>query len=107
MTMDWSSCASNGVATLSCIPPLIADLIWWLLTFGGVVALFFIIIAGYKYIFSHGDPKKIEEAKRTLSYAILGLVVIFLSFFFVNFIAGITGVACLNTTSAFSFTSCK
>ena len=103
--MNWADCTSpitvNGIttssaATLNCIPPLIVNVISWLLTFASVVALFFIIIGGYKYIISHGDQKKIEEARRTLSYSILGLVVVFLSFFLVQFIATVTGVKCLN-----------
>ncbi len=38
------------------------------------VAIIFIIIGGYQYIFSFGNPEAIEHAKNTIIWAIIGLV---------------------------------
>lgn len=106
MQLDWSKCAdasAPGVATLSCIPLLIQVVIYWLLVFAGIVALFMIIFAGFKFMNSGGDPKTVEGARKTLTYAIAGLVLVLLSFLIINIISQVTNVGCI---TALGFTSC-
>lgn len=43
---------------------------------GVITSVFFIVIAGYKYITSTGKPDAIDEAKKTLRNAIIGLTLI-------------------------------
>lgn len=62
------------------------------LEFSGVVAIFLIVYSGIKFITSEGDKAKIEASKKTLTYAIVGLVFIILSYFIIKFIADLTGV---------------
>lgn len=88
----WDSCLENGVATLACIPIIITNIINAALAFAGLAALILIIYAAFQYTTSKGDQAKIDSAKKTLTYAIMGLVVIFLSFFIVTLISQITGV---------------
>lgn len=106
-TLTDASGKSVQVTTLSCIFPLMANIISWLLQFSGIVAVVLIIYAGIRLISSGGDPKQIEGAKKILTYAIMGLVLIFLSFAILTFIADITGVACIDPNEIMSFTSCK
>lgn len=54
----------------------------------GMVAVIFIIIGGIQYSGSAGDPNKVTGAKNTLTYAIIGLVVVALSLLIVNFVIG-------------------
>lgn len=51
-----------------------------------VLALIFIIISGIKWITAGGDKTKVQSARGTLTYAIIGLVLALLSFFIVNFV---------------------
>ena len=99
------------VATLNCIFPLIATLIYWALLFAGTVAVFMLIFGGLRLISSGGDPKTTETGKKTLTYAVLGLIVVFLSFLILNLIAHVTGVACLSANFPFNptnpFTTCQ
>ena len=89
----WNQCLENGdVATLACIPIVIKNVVTAALVFSGMVALVLIIFAGTRYITSKGDPTKVEGAKKTLTYAVLGLFIIFLSFFNVSLISQLTGV---------------
>lgn len=92
--MDWALCVEQGtdVATLACIPVIIKLVVNAALVFSGIVALFFIIFSGVKYITSNGDQAKIDSAKKTLTYAIIGLIVIFMSFTILSIISSITGV---------------
>ena len=52
----------------------------------GVVAVIMLIIGGIKYVVSGGDAKKVTDAKNTVLYAIIGLVICFLAFAIVNFV---------------------
>lgn len=102
------SCFINGAATLGCFFPLIGSIIFWLIACAGIVALFMIVFAGYQFMFSGGDAKSLDGARKTLSYAILGLILVFLAFFILSLIGYITGVACLGDIAKgqLSFTTC-
>ncbi len=52
----------------------------------GVIAVIMLIIGGIKYVISGGDAKKVPDAKNTILYAIIGLVIAFLAFAIVNFV---------------------
>ena len=52
----------------------------------GVVAVIMLIIGGIKYVISGGDAKKVTDAKNTVLYAIIGLIIAFLAFAIVNFV---------------------
>lgn len=106
--MPWGDCVKkiNGseVATLNCIGPLFQNIIGVALSLAGVVALFFIILSGFKFMTSGGDPKQVEGARSTLTYAVIGLLVVLFSFFIINVIAGVTGAECIKL---FGFTNCQ
>lgn len=45
------------------------------LTAAAVIAVIMVIIGGFKYVLSTGDPAKINSAKNTILFAIIGLAV--------------------------------
>ena len=102
--MDWTTCSTQGVAQLNCIFPLITTLINWALIFAGAITLIFFIIGAIQFLTSSGDQKRVESAKKTMTFAIVGIVLIFLSFTIINFIADVTGVSCLKLLG---FDACK
>lgn len=55
------------------------------------------IMAGYHLISTEGDPKKLETAKNQITYALLGLVVIFIVFALLKFIGTVTGITGLES----------
>lgn len=52
----------------------------------GIIAVIMLIIGGIRYVVSGGDSKKVTDAKNTVLYAIIGLVISFLAFAIVNFV---------------------
>lgn len=52
----------------------------------GIVAVIMLIIGGIRYVVSGGDSKKVTDAKNTVLYAIIGLVISFFAFAIVNFV---------------------
>ena len=57
----------------------------------GIIAVVMLIWGGVRYIISGGDGKKVTDAKNTILYAILGLVVALLSYAIVNFVLNVVG----------------
>ena len=51
-----------------------------------LVAVVFIVIGGVNYMTSAGDAGKIQKAKSTILYAVIGLVIAVLAFAIVNFV---------------------
>ena len=52
----------------------------------GIVAVIMLIVGGIRYVVSGGDSKKVTDAKNTVLYAIIGLVICFFAFAIVNFV---------------------
>ncbi|MFA5004361.1 MAG: pilin [Candidatus Saccharimonadales bacterium] len=52
----------------------------------GVVAVIMIIVAGLRYVTSGGDSNGVSGAKNTLIYAIVGLVIVAMAQFIVQFV---------------------
>ncbi len=52
----------------------------------GIIAVIMLIIGGIKYVISGGDSKKVTDAKNTVLYAIIGLVIAFLAYAIINFV---------------------
>jgi cytochrome bd-type quinol oxidase subunit 2 len=52
----------------------------------GIVAVFMIIIGGLRYITSNGDSGNVTNAKNTILYAIVGLVIVALAQLVVRFV---------------------
>ncbi len=59
----------------------------YLLSLAGVIAMLFIIIGGYQYIFSGGNEALAKKGKTTLTNAVLGLIIIILSFVIVKIVS--------------------
>ncbi len=58
----------------------VLQLMKWLLGTIGVVAVLFIMIGGFKMITAQGNEEAVGAAKKTITWAIIGLVVAILSF---------------------------
>lgn len=54
----------------------------------GIIAVLVIVISGVQYVISVGDSAKVTRAKNTLTYAIVGLLIVIFAFTIVNFVIG-------------------
>lgn len=52
-----------------------------------LVSVLIIVIAGFSYVISNGDPQRTNRAKDAILYAIIGLVVAILGYTIVAFVA--------------------
>ncbi|MFA5777569.1 MAG: pilin [Parcubacteria group bacterium] len=54
---------------------IITNILYWLLSIFGMLAVIAFVISGIQYIFSVGDEKAIDTAKRSMKWSIVGVVV--------------------------------
>jgi hypothetical protein len=69
------SCLVNNVPTLKCLEVVIANLL--VISNALILLVFFImfVIGSFRWLTSLGNPEKLEEAKGTFKWAIIGLIV--------------------------------
>lgn len=60
-------------------------------TVTGALALLVMTIGGFRYVLSRGDPQATAQAKDTIVYAIVGLVISIAAFSIVNFVVKAAG----------------
>lgn len=58
------------------------------LALAGALAVVFIVFGGIKYMLSQGDQNRVKQAKDTILYAAIGIVIVIVSFMLVNFVIG-------------------
>lgn len=100
----WDRCTQSTegeVATIQCFECIILQILHIAVRLAGIAVFIMLIIGGFKYLTSGGDSKAAESARKTITYAILGLVLILLSWFILRFIETFTGV----TVTQFTFPS--
>ncbi len=65
---------------------LIIKVLNWMIGFGAVICVVMLVFAGYSYMTAGGDESKVKTAQKTLTNAIIGLVICFIAVMLVNFV---------------------
>ncbi len=84
LVTDGSNCKTDAGAKN--VDGLIKDVINFFSAFVGIIAVIMIVYGGFKYITSGGDSGNITGAKNTIIYAIIGLVIVAMAQFIVQFV---------------------
>lgn len=79
-------------ATISDLGTVFKSVVGYALGLAAIVLFVLLIVGGFKFIMSGGDAKALESAKGTLTSAIMGLVIILVSYLILILISNITGV---------------
>ena len=93
--MDWSSntrCIENDVATIQGFECIFQNLLQVATTLAGIALFIMLLVGGFKYLTSGGDPKGSEQAKGTMTSAVLGIIVLIGAWLILKFIAEFTGI---------------
>src|SRR3989344_8747663 len=86
--------SGGPVGNVSNVTELIMRFIQILLAVAGLVAVIFLIIGGFRYITAGGNEETSESAKKTVTNAIIGIVIVILAFVIVRVISNaLTGGA--------------
>ncbi len=86
---------------------MLQNIINWLTQIAVGIAVFILVIAGLFYVFSSGEPAKIELAKLVISYALTGLALIFVAWLLINIIIAALGYSHPFTGGAWNIVDCS
>lgn len=92
----WSDVTGNNPAQFSDLEVVFSNVVRAILALAGIVLFITLLIGGFKFITSGGDPKAIDAAKKTLTFAIAGMVLVASAFLILRFINVFTGVDVVN-----------
>lgn len=67
---------------------IILNIVNFILIFLGLIAVIMIIYGGITYVTSAGNNENVEKAKKIIMYAIIGIIIVLISFALVNTIIG-------------------
>lgn len=76
---------------------IISTVITFLLIAAVVVALFYLIYGGIRWITSGGDKGKVDEARKHVIAAIVGLIIAFVAYFIIQIVLNVFGLGSINT----------
>lgn len=82
----------DEVSTLEGFEVIFGNIVTLVLGFAGLALLIMLIAGGFRYITSAGDPKAAQAAGKTITSAILGLVLVALAYLILVFISNFTGI---------------
>lgn len=67
---------------------VVTHAIQWFIAIAGVVAVIFVVYGAISYITSSGDPTKLQKAKQSIIYALIGLAIVALAEAITAFVSG-------------------
>lgn len=76
------------------IVSVVGDVIAILLFIAGAIAVLFVIIGGFQYVTSGGNEESAKKGKKTLTNAIIGIVIIILAYAIINVVVNTVGRGC-------------
>ncbi len=83
----------QGLAPFSTVGGIVSRSVPFIFAFAGIGLLLMLLSAGFNFLTSAGDPKKLEMGKQRLTYAIVGFLVIFVAYWGVQLAGKIFGIA--------------
>lgn len=81
--MDLSGFSTAGYSDLI---SFVQGTINFIVAISALIAVGYLVWAGIQYILSAGDEGKIEKAQKTIIYALVGLIIVFISPLIIRFI---------------------
>jgi hypothetical protein len=82
---------NNDIPILRGLEDIFGSFISIAIPAGGIILFIMLLIGGLKYLTSGSSPDKVETAKKTITYAILGIVLLAMAFLILRIIAVFTG----------------
>lgn len=65
--------------SLSSLPDLFVAILNMVIIVSTPIVVFFLIFSGFKYVMARGNPEQIQEASKSLTYGVIGGVIILAS----------------------------
>ena len=76
------------ITTAPADDPTLKNIVNVVLALGAAIAVAYIVFGGLKYTLSRGEPNETKQARDTILYAVVGLIIVVVSFMLVNYVIG-------------------
>ena len=98
---DWGTCMQtmpNGdkIPTLKCFEVIFANVLTMAVSLAVLALFVMLIVGGFKFMTSGGDPKATASGQQTMTYAIVGILLMALAYLIFMIIGSFTGVNILH-----------
>lgn len=99
--MEWKDCIQvytdsaghkTEIPTIKCFEVVFSRILSIVLSLSVLALFVMLVVGGFKYLTSAGDQKKTASAQQTMTYAILGIVLMAVAFLIFKIIEAFTGV---------------
>ncbi len=93
---DWEEIdkmvGTEGVASFKSLEAIFSNILNIAIALAGVLLFVMLIIGGFSFLTSGGDPEKVKKAGGILTWAIAGFVLLIASWFILRFLSQFTGI---------------
>jgi hypothetical protein len=93
-TTDYEGRDANSI-----VSGLTVSIVNFLIFLGVALSVFFIVLGGYKMITANGNDKSVEDGRKMLIYAVLGLIVTLISYTVVVVVTNIISTVDISSDS--------
>lgn len=88
----WQDYLDSGVPKIQGLEVIVKIFLNNAVRLAGLIVFIMLLAGGFQYLTSGANPEKTKAAKNTLTYAVLGLVLMLLSWLVLLFIREFTGI---------------
>lgn len=97
MKIDFNAIEQQGLGndfkfSGKSVGDVVFALIPYVFVLGGVLLLFYIVMAGYTMLTSGGDPKALQQARGKLTNALVGFLIVFSAYWIVQAMGTVLGL---------------
>jgi hypothetical protein len=90
---NWTNITANEPATIGHLQYVFQNIVSVVLALAGIACFLMLLVGGFRFLTAGGDPKAAASAKGTLTYAILGLVLLVGTWLILKLLETFTGVS--------------
>jgi len=101
-TTDYASGDSKSIIT-----KLAINLVNFLIFVGAAIAVFFVVLGGYKYITANGEDSKVKEGRSMVINALIGIAIAIASFTLVSFVTSFISTVNIGSSGSTAPTTLK
>jgi uncharacterized membrane protein len=96
MPTEWKDfdpqLATDDVASFKSLEAVFSNVLNIAVTIAGLILFIMLLIGGFNYLTSGGDPEKLKKAGATIGHALLGFILLIASWFIIKLLSQFTGV---------------
>lgn len=86
-----SACSDKACNTATNLQGIFGTITSTLIYLVGALSVIMLIVGGLRYVTSAGDSKRVTDAKNTITYSIVGVIVSLLAYAIIKFVTGAIG----------------